>query len=189
MATVRPGDRRALVVVDVQNDVVARAWQRDRVVANVARVVQRARAAGVPVVWVQHQDDDLVPGTAGWQWVPELAPAAAEPLIAKRYNSGFEDTPLEAVLAGLGASHLVLAGAATNWCIRATAYAALERGYDLTLVADAHTTVPTELPDGRRVEPEQVIDDLNSAMRWLAYPGRRNTLATAADVPLQGAGA
>lgn len=189
MATVRPGLRRVLVVVDVQNDVVATAWDRDRIVGNVAHVVQRARDAGTPVVWVQHQDDELVPGSPGWQWVPELAPAAGETLIHKRFNSSFEDTPLEATLAALGATHLVLAGAATNWCIRATAYAALERGYDLTLVGDAHTTVNSDLPDGRRVEARQAVDDLNLAMRWLAYPGRRNAVATAADVVLHGAAA
>ena len=76
----------------------------------------------------------------------------------------------------------MLAGAATNWCIRATAYAALERGYDLTLVADAHTTATREAEDGLRLEAPVLIRDLNIAMTWLSYPGRVNGTATAEAV-------
>jgi nicotinamidase-related amidase len=99
--------------------------------------------------------------------VPELCPAAGEAVIPKRFNSAFEDTTLDAVLAGLGATHLVVAGCATNWCIRATAYAALDRGYDLTLVEDAHTTDSVVLGDGRRIEAAHIVDDLNMKMAWL----------------------
>ena len=74
-------------------------------------------------------------------------------------------TPLEDELAGLGVSHIVLVGVATNWCVRATAYAALERGYDLTLVADAHTTGGDAAP--------HVVEDLNTVMRWVAYARRQ----------------
>lgn len=171
----RPGSSAVLLVVDVQVGVVAQAWNRDQVVAKVAQAVVRARDAGVPVVWVQHADDDgLRPGSPGWQWVPELVPAPQECTIPKRHNSAFEDTGLVAELDRLGAAHLLLAGAATNWCIRATAYGALDRGYDLTLLSDAHTTEDLSLEPGRVVEARSVVDDLNVAMRWLSYPGRRN---------------
>lgn len=169
-----PARRPALLVVDVQVGVVAEAWDAPRIVANVARTVDRAREAGVPVLWVQHGDEELPPGSPAWQWVPELQPRAGEPRIDKRHNSSFEGTDLEATLGLLGVGHLVLAGAATNWCIRATAYAALERGYDLTLVGDAHTTGAIELGPGRRIEARDIVDELNVAMRWLSYPGRRN---------------
>ena len=180
--TTRAGSGAALVVVDVQTGVVANAWQRDRVVANVATAVARARAAGVPVVWVQHHDDALERDSPEWQWVPELEPLASEPRIHKRYNSSFEETPLLALLDELGVSHVVLAGAASNWCIRATAYGALERGFDLTLVGDAHTTGDMELGPGRTVEARSVVDDLNAAMRWVSYPGRRNAVVSSADL-------
>ena len=85
-------------------------------------------------------------------------------------------------LAQLGASHIVLAGAATNWCIRATAYAALDRGYDLTLVKDAHTTETMRLDDGTTIEAADVVRELNIAMTWLEYPGRKNSTATADEV-------
>jgi nicotinamidase-related amidase len=180
MATVREGNRSVLLVVDVQVGVVAESWDAPRVIGNVARAVQCARDEQAPVIWVQHTDDDLPQGSPQWQWVPELAPAPDEGQIHKRFNSAFEQTGLEAALAELGATHIVLAGAATNWCIRATAYAALDRGYDLTLLKDAHTTENMDFDDGTTVAAADVVRDLNVAMTWLSYPGRRNT-ATSVD--------
>lgn len=182
MAMVREGKQGVLVVVDVQVGVLRDAWDAERVIGNVARTVERARASGTPVLWVQHADDELAHGSAEWQWVPELVPAKGEPLIHKHFNSSFEQTTLEAELAALGATHITLAGAASNWCIRATAYGALERGYDLTLVKDAHTTDSMVLVDGARIEAASVIQELNIAMTWLSYPGRTNGTAGAADV-------
>jgi len=182
MATIRQGNATVLMVVDVQVGVMKSAWDGGRVIGNVARAVERARAQGVPIVWVQHGDDDLRQGSAEWQWVPELQPREGEPRVYKGFNSAFEDTELERVLGDLGATHIVLAGAATNWCIRATAYGAIDRGYDLTLVKDAHTTETMELPDGTRIEAARVVDELNIAMKWLSYPGRRNATVTAEEV-------
>lgn len=182
MATVRGGDKAALLVVDVQVGVMNESWDAPRVIGNVARAVERARTQGVPVIWVQHSDDQLSFGSPGWQWVPELVPADGEPLVHKQFNSSFEMTTLEEELARLGASHVVLAGAATNWCIRATAYGALERGYDLTLIEDAHTTGTMELDNGVKIEAENVIHELNIAMKWLSYPGRKSGTTTAEEV-------
>jgi nicotinamidase-related amidase len=134
------------------------------------------------MLWVQHSDDDLPEGSPEWKLVPELSPAEGEPLIQKHFNSSFEQTALEDELAGLGATHVALAGAATNWCIRATGYAALDRGYDLTRIKDAHTTGTMELGNGTKIEARNVIAELNSAMMWLSYPGRTNGTATAEHV-------
>ena len=182
MATVREGNKAVLVVVDVQVGVINDTWDANRIVGNVARAVDRARSQGVPVIWVQHSDKDLVAETPEWQWVPELIPHKGEPLVHKHFESSFEQTALEEELAKVGATHIALAGAATNWCIRATAYGALERGYDLTLIRDAHTTRTMELDGGARVEATSVISDLNVAMTWLSYPGRRNGTAKAEEV-------
>jgi nicotinamidase-related amidase len=114
--------------------------------------------------------------------VPELQPPAGETRVHKRYNSAFEDTALLPLLERLEVSRIFLAGAASNWCIRATAYGALDRGFDLTLIGDAHTTRDMELGPGRVVEARSVIEDLNAAMRCLSYPGRKNAVAGAADV-------
>jgi nicotinamidase-related amidase len=182
MATVREGNKAVLVVVDVQVGAISEAWDASRIIQNVARTVERARAQGVPVIWVQHSDEELVYGSPGWQWVPELAPVKGEPLIHKHFNSAFEQTALEDQLAEFGATHIVLAGAATNWCIRATAYSALDRGYDLTLVKDAHTTGTIELEDGTRIDAANIVQELNIAMTWVSYPGRENGTATAEEV-------
>lgn len=182
MATVREGNKAVLLVVDVQVGVTDQSWDSDRIIKNVARAVERARAKGVPVVWVQHSDEELLFGSPPWQWVPELVPALGEPLIHKKFNSSFEETKLEDELARLGTTHVVLAGLSTNWCIRATAYGALDRGYDLTLIGDAHTTGTMELDDGTKIEASNVIDELNVCMNWVAYPGRTNGTATAEKV-------
>lgn len=188
MATVRKGNRGVLLVVDMQAGVVSESWDTLRIVRNVSRAVERARADGVPVIWVQHSDEDLTYGSAEWKWVPELTPAVGEPLIHKHFNSSFEQTMLEDELARLGATHIALAGAATNWCIRATAYAALERGYDLTLIKDAHTTGTIDVGNGVKIDASGVIDELNLAMTWLSYPGRTNGTATAEHVQFTSSG-
>ncbi|MGD0287618.1 MAG: isochorismatase family protein [Acidimicrobiales bacterium] len=182
MATVREGNKAVLLVVDVQVGVMGESWDSARIIKNVARVVERARADGVPVVWVQHSDEELPYGSPQWQWVPELVPAEGELLIHKKFNSSFEQTELEEELAELGATHVALAGAATNWCIRATAYGALDLGYDLTLIEDAHTTVTMDLDNGTKIEASNVVDELNVCMTWVSYPGRTNGTATAEQV-------
>jgi nicotinamidase-related amidase len=134
----RPGT--ALLVVDVQNGVVEGAHERDAVVANVASLVEKARRESVPVVWVQHFDEGLAKGSDEWRIVPELAPDDAEPLVEKSYGDSFEDTTLERVLSDLGVGRLVVVGAETDACIRSTLHGAIARGYDATLISDAHTT-------------------------------------------------
>ncbi|HEY7226422.1 MAG TPA: isochorismatase family protein [Micromonosporaceae bacterium] len=185
MATIREGNRTALVVVDLQVGVVAHAWNVGEVVANAALAVERARAAGVPVIWVQHSDKDLIHGSTEWGLVAQLVPAEGEPVIHKHFESSFEETELGEVLERLGISHIVLAGAASNWCIRATAYGALDRGYDLTLVKDAHTTDDLEIQGGPTIPAQHIVTDLNVAVRWLSYPGRANTTAAAAELEFQ----
>jgi nicotinamidase-related amidase len=121
---------------------------------------------------VQHIGSKLKKDSPEWQIVPELSPQADDVIIQKYYNSSFEETKLEETLADLGVTHIVLAGALTNWCIRATAYAALERGYDLTLIADGHTT--GDLENGTTIPAEHIIHDLNTIMGWVTYPGRES---------------
>src|SRR6476661_3639065 len=133
MTTLKNRPNTALLVVDVQKDVVGEAHERDAVVANVGRLVEKARKEKVPVVWVQHSDEELVKGSDGWRIVPELDPGEAEPLVNKSYGDSFEDTNLEAVLSDLGVGSLLVVGAETDACIRSTIHGALARGYDATL--------------------------------------------------------
>ena len=182
MATVREGSQAVLLVVDLQVGVMQNAWDAQRVIKNGAIAVEKARRQDVPVIWMQHSDDELVEGSPDWQLVPDLSPAEGEMRLEKGFNSSFEQTSLEKSLEQLGATHIVLAGAATNWCIRATAYAALDRGYDLTLIRDAHTTETIELENGVRIEAASIVRELNIAMTWLSYPGRSNSTASVEEL-------
>ena len=140
MTTLNQRPNTALLVIDVQNGVVEGAHERDSVVANISSLVEKARQEQVPVVWVQHNDGNLAKGSDDWRIVPELTPDEAEPHVDKSYADSFEETPLESVLSDLGIGRVVVAGAQTDECIRATLHGALVRGYDTTLVSDAHTT-------------------------------------------------
>lgn len=182
MTTLPDRPRTALLVVDVQNDVVGGAHNRDAVVANIASLVDRARAEDVPVVWVQHSSDDLPAGSDGWRYVPELGQEPVEPLVHKRFGDSFEETDLEAVLAERGVGRLVVAGAQTDACILATLHGALVRGYDAVLVEDAHTTEDLT-PWGGGAPPDKVIDHVNLYWRNHAAPGRQaGTVRTEAVV-------
>lgn len=140
MTSLQDRPNTALVVVDMQRGVVADAFDVERVIANITTLVDRARASGVAVIWVQHSDDELAKGSDAWQYVEELQRAAGEALVHKRFGDSFEDTELESILEQLGVGHLVVTGAQTDACIRSTLHGALVRGYDATLVSDAHTT-------------------------------------------------
>ena len=179
MTTLADRPNTALVVIDVQNGVVAKAHNRDGVIANINTLVDKARAEEVPVVWVQHSDDELPLNSESWQYVPELVRRDSEPLIHKSYGDSFEDTDLESVLAERGVGRLVVTGAQTDACIRSTLHGAIVRGYDATLVGDAHTT--EDLSEYGAPPPDQVIAHTNLYWRWQSAPGRRGgTVPTAA---------
>ena len=170
MATIRDGNGTALIVIDLQNGVVANAWERDAVIGRTATLIDRAREDGVPVIFVQHEDEHLAAGTEAWQIVPELSPREGEPVIAKRHQDSFEDTALEETLAGVGASHLVIAGAQSDFCVRTTMQRAAAEGYDVTLVSDAHTTADTEW-DGVPISGELIVAHTTLYFSGLRYPG------------------
>ncbi|WP_327288145.1 cysteine hydrolase family protein [Streptomyces sp. NBC_01198] len=180
MTTLENRPHTALLVIDVQNGVVDQAHDRDAVVANIATLVDKARAGDVPVVWVQHNSEELVTGTESWKYAPELVREEAEALVQKAYGDSFEATDLEAVLAARGVGRLVVAGAQTDACIRATLHGAIARGYDATLVADAHTT--EDLTAFGAPPPERVIAHTNLYWRFHTAPGRTAGTVTTADV-------
>ena len=170
----RPGT--ALLVIDVQQGNTSGAYERDRVIGNIQTLLAKARAEQVPVVWVQHNDSGLQRETEDWQIVPELSRGDGEPLVEKSYGDSFEDTNLESVLADLGVGRLVVAGAQTDMCIRSTLHGAFARGYDATLVSDAHTT--EDLTEWGAPTPDTVIAHTNMYWGDQTAPGR-----TAGAVP------
>jgi nicotinamidase-related amidase len=170
MTSLRDRPNTALLVIDVQNGVVADAHARDSVIANINRLVGRARAEGVPVVWVQHEDDDLQRDSEGWQYVPELVRLDAEPLVHKNYGDSFEGTELESLLSERGVGRIIVTGAQTDACIRSTLHGGFTRGYDVTLVGDAHTT--EDLSEYGAPTPDKVIAHTNLYWNWQSAPGR-----------------
>ena len=133
----------ALMVIDVQRDVVPRALNVEQVVSNINSLIGKARESGTPVIWVQHSDDYLIKNTDGWEFVPELKPAPGDLRIYKTRANSFTDTDLSETLEALGTKHLIITGAQTDFCVNATSNAAVELGFDVTLVSDAHTTEDT----------------------------------------------
>ena len=185
MTTLQSRPNTALLVVDVQNGVVEGAHGRDDVVANISSLVAKARQERIPVVWVQHSDEGLERGSENWKIVPELVRDDAEPLIEKHYGDSFEDTNLEPVLSDLGVGRLVVAGAQTDACIRSTLHGAFVRGYDTTLVTDAHTT--EDLSQWGAPPPDQVIAHTNLYWSYQSAPGRTAGTVVTKDVDFLGA--
>ena len=165
----------ALIVIDVQVNVVKDAFERDAKVANMAEAVRKARAASIPVIWVRHSAEDLPRNTDGWQIVPELVPLDGEPIIEKKFRSTFVETNFEEVLAQLKISHLYICGAETNNCVRHTSMSGLEAGYDITLIADAHTTTGFEW-NGFVVDAASTIDEQNINFMGYELPGRSSSV-------------
>jgi nicotinamidase-related amidase len=170
MTTLDNRPNAALLVIDVQNGVVGEAHERDKVVANIGTLVEKARSAGVEVVWVQHNSDELTEGSESWQYVPELVRRESEPLVQKSYGDSFEATDLESVLAERGVGRLYVSGAQTDECIRSTLHGAITRGYDATLVGDAHTT--EDLSPYGAPSPDLVIAHTNLYWKYHTAPGR-----------------
>ena len=181
MTTLADRPNTALLVIDVQRDVMADAHQRDAVIANINALVARARASETPVIWVQHSDEGLVDGSDGWAYVDELERLDSEPLVHKHYGDSFEETELEDLLAERRVGHLVVSGAQTDACIRSTLHGALVRGYDATLVSDAHTTDDPSAY-GAPLDAGQVIAHTNLYWQWSAAPGRTGAAVATADI-------
>jgi nicotinamidase-related amidase len=184
MTTLPDRPNTALVVIDVQKGVVTGTHQRDAVVANISTLVDKAREEGVPIVWVQHSGEQMKKGSDAWEYVPELVLQESEPLVHKTFGDSFEDTDLAEVLAKAGVGRLVVTGAQTDACIRATIHGAFTRGYDVTLVGDAHTT--GDLTEWGAPPPDKVIAHTNLYWQHQAAPGRTAGVTETKDVTFSG---
>lgn len=174
-----------VLVVDLQVGVLEGCWDAGGVVARTAALVDRARGAGVPVVWVQHEEPGLEPGTPGWELAPTLTPVDGETVIHKRYRDAFAETDLVGVMEELGASRLLVCGSQSDYCVRTAAQSAAVRGYDVVLVADAHTTCDTSW-DGVDISAEQIVAHTNQYFSGLRYPGQSFGVERHDEVDLSG---
>ncbi|MFD7023096.1 cysteine hydrolase family protein [Promicromonospora sukumoe] len=176
----------AVLLIDLQADVVRGCFDADGVVARSAALVDRARDSGTPVVWVQHQEPGLERDTPGWALADGLSRRPDEPLVHKAYRDSFAETDLGEVLDAFGATRLVVAGAQSDFCVRTTTQRAAALGYDVTLVSDAHTTRDTAW-DGVPITGEQIVAHTNMYFSGLRYPGGTFGVARHDDVPLTAA--
>jgi nicotinamidase-related amidase len=184
MTTLTNRPNSALLVIDVQNCVVEHAHERDAVVANIASLVDQARRDRIPVVWVQHSDEEIVRGSEGWRIVAELTPRDTEPVVEKNHGDAFEATTLEEALSGLGVGRLVVTGAETDACVRSTIHGGFARGYDVTLVGDAHTT--GDKSAWGAPGPGEVIAHTNLYWNYQTAPGRTAEVVETKNVDLGG---
>jgi nicotinamidase-related amidase len=180
MTTLTGRTRSALIVIDAQKDVMEPAHDRDAVIARIATLVDQARSAATPVIWVQHSAQGLEYGTAAWEIVPELRPLDSEPVVHKTYGDAFEDTNFEEELALHHVAELVVVGGHTDACVRATIHGGFVRGYDVTLVSDAHTT--EDLTEWGAPPPADVIAHANFYWPFQRGPGRTSSVVESSAV-------
>lgn len=175
------GKVTALLVIDVQRDVLDGCFRADQVLATIQQLVAAARAAGAPVVWVQHEEPGLERGTPGWQLADGLHPRDGEPVILKSYRDAFADTDLAAELAARTVRHLVVVGSQTDYCVDSATRRATMEGFDVTLVQDGHTTTDAVTEYGT-VTAEHIIGHANLRFSTLRHPGGTFAVTRAADI-------
>ena len=180
MTTLHNRTATALLIIDVQVGVVGAAYQRDAVIANIKTLLTAARAVGTPVIWVAHSEEQMPIGSDAWQYVPELVRLKSEPIVHKLYGDSFEGTDLESALAAANVAHLVVVGAQTDACIRSTIHGAFTRGYDVTLVSDAHTT--EDMTEWGAPPPDVIIKHTNMYWGFQSAPGRTAAVAATKEI-------
>ena len=155
----------ALVVIDAQVNMFAEEFalfEGERLLHTLSQLLARARAADLPIVYVQNnggEGDPDLPGTPGWQIHPALTPEAGDVVIQKHTPDSFHETPLQGELERRGIHRLIIAGMQTEMCIEATCRRAHDLGYAVTLVKDAHSTF-----DGGGFTAAQIIAQTHEAL-------------------------
>lgn len=149
----------ALVVIDTQVEIIEAAYKGKEVVEHIGTLLAKARAAGVPVIYVQHNDPYLKVGTPEWQIHPAIAPQEDEPVVHKQSPDSFYETTLQQELEKRGIKRIVIVGAQSNYCVDTSSRRAVSVGYDVTLVSDAHTTEDSDV-----LTAEQIIAHHNSTL-------------------------
>lgn len=178
--TTLPNTNKALLVIDAQNVILKDCYQRDEKLAKLAQAVEKARANRTPVLWIQHSDQEIIEGSQDWEIVDELSPEQNEPVIGKHFRSSFVETDLHVRLQAIGVGHIIVGGAESNNCVRHTIHSALDLGYDVTLLQDAHTAISFEW-GGFVVDAARVIDEQNINFMNYQLPGRRAQALTVAE--------
>lgn len=176
--------RAAVLVIDVQQGLCegeAYAAGAPQLIERINTVTAAARAAGAPVVLVQHAAadpaDPLHRGTPGWQLADGLHTEPGDLRVHKTTPDAFERTDLAPRLRERGIDELVVCGLQTEFCVDTTTRRALALGYPVTLVADGHSTGHTNT-----LQAAQVVAHHNRALSSMESFGPRAQLVNARDV-------
>jgi nicotinamidase-related amidase len=155
----------ALLVIDMQAGMFEEGvYEGERLLTVLQGVIAKARAAGVPVIYVQHNEENgLVHGTPAWEVHPAVAPLAGDLTVQKHHPDSFQDTNLQQELESRGIRRLITCGIQTEMCVDTTTRRAYSLGYDVTVVKDAHSTFHTP-----GLTAEQIIGHHNNTLRWFA---------------------
>lgn len=158
--------KTALLVIDAQNEMFAESnpvYKSEELLQNLQSLIEKARAAGSPVIYVQHNDQGLVEGTHDWHIHPAIQPEEGDAVIQKRTPDSFHETDLQQVLQEKGVQNLVLVGNQTEYCVDTTTRRAFSLGYRLTLAEDGHGTW-----DSDALSAKQIIDHYNGVLSSFA---------------------
>ncbi|MFL5827484.1 MAG: isochorismatase family protein [Thermoleophilaceae bacterium] len=177
------GSSSALLVIDMQQQVVDTCPDGRGLIERINSLSRRAAEGGVPVIFIQHEGhDELFKGTPGWELAAGLERADDSFLVRKTYRDAFADTELQALLERLGVRRLVVTGAHSDFCVQTSALSALFHGFDLALVSDGHGAEPSSDDDALSAQTLQAF--VNTRFATLRHPGRTVEVVPAADVEL-----
>ncbi|HZU66050.1 MAG TPA: cysteine hydrolase family protein [Ktedonobacteraceae bacterium] len=172
----------ALVIIDTQVGIIEPGYRGQEVLDNIVTLLAGARASGMPVIYVQHDEPEGYPlevNTPAWEIHPAIAPQEGEPVVHKRASDSFYDTTLQQELEARGIKHLIVVGGQTEYCVDTTVRRATIMGYDVTLVKDAHTT---EDYDGAVLTAAQRIDYHNQILDGFGTGGHRIRVKPADEI-------
>jgi len=175
-------DRHALIVIDMQQGLCEgpdAAHETDALIARINTLTTGARAAGVPVIFVQHEgnDDYLAHGSREWRLPTALQALPTDGYVRKTTPDAFLRTDLQAQLEAQGVKRLVVCGMHTEFCVDTTTRRALALGYPVTLVADGHTSAGNAV-----LSAPQVIAHHNATLSNISSFGPRVSAVTTSEV-------
>ena len=173
--------KTAVLVIDVQRglcDDPPRPHEAEAVMQRINALTGRARASGVPVAFIQHENAvDLEFDSERWQLASALDTDSRDAKIRKTTPDSFHKTDLQAVLTAHGIEDLIVCGMHTEFCVDTTTRRALALGYPVVLVADAHTSAGNAV-----LSPMQVIQHHNDTLTHISSFGPRVTAVTTEDL-------
>ncbi len=173
-------EKKVLVVIDVQMDVVEDGYKRDEIIDTINRLICSAREQHIPIIYIQHEESEgtLRKGEPGWQFHPRLEkPLHQEAIIYKTVPNSFTHTSLKQTLDKLDATHLYICGAQTEYCINSTCRGAIDLDYNVTLITDAHTTC-----DSDHQKAPVIIEHIQEMLKDISSSNATITLEKSSDL-------